>query len=193
MMKAPKIELNAPVTIGFTVIAFISLIFGYATLGESTKALFTCYSTSADDPMQYVRLVTYIFGHRDMTHFVGNFTTLTLLGPMLEEKYGSKALTVMIFVTALVGGGANVMLSSGAIVGASGIVYMFIILSACTSVSASDGKIPVSLVLVFVLYIGKEVVNGLTVADGVSHSTHILGGICGAVFGLLYRKVPAKS
>lgn len=189
-MKAPKIELNAPVTVGFTIIAFVSLIFGYATLGESTKALFVCYRTSAADPMQYVRLVTYIFGHKDIGHFVNNFTTLILLGPMLEEKYGSKDLAGMIFVTALVGGIANVMISANGVLGASGIVFLFIILSSCTSVS--DGKIPLSLVLVVVIYIGQEILNGLTLTDGISQTTHVLGGICGIIFGLLHSKAPAK-
>lgn len=190
-MKAPKIEMNAPVTVGFTIIAFVSLIFGYATLGESTRALFTCYRTSLTDPMQYVRLFTYIFGHKDIGHFVNNFTTLILLGPMLEEKYGSKELAGMMAVTAIVSGIAHVLISTNGVLGASGIVFLFIILCSCTSVS--DGKIPLSLVLVVVIYIGQEILNGLTLDDGVSQMTHILGGVCGIIFGLLHSKAPAKS
>ena len=111
------------------------LIFGYATLGID-QVLFICYQTSWTDPMQYVRLFTHIFGHKDITHFVNNFTTIILLGPMLEEKYGSKELARMILVTALIGGLVNVLFTSTGVLGASGIVFLFIILCSCTSVSA---------------------------------------------------------
>lgn len=184
-MKLPKIEFNAPVTIGFAVISFVALLFGYATLGESTKAFFTCYQTAWTDPMQYLRLFTHIFGHKDITHFVNNFTTIILLGPMLEEKYGSKDLACMIFITALVGGLVNVLCTSTGVLGASGIVFLFIILCSCTSVS--DGKIPLSLVMVVVIYIGQEILTGLTVNDNISHLGHIVGGVCGIVFGLYYN------
>ncbi len=190
-MKLPKIEFNAPVTISFSVIAFLALIFGYATLGQSTKMLFTCYQTAWTDPMQYVRLFTYIFGHKDITHFVNNFTTIILLGPMLEEKYGSKDLAGMIVVTALIGGLVNVLFTTTGVLGASGIVFLFIILCSCTSVS--DGKIPLTLVLVVAIYIGQEILTGLTVNDNISHLGHIVGGVCGIAFGLFYQRGKPKA
>lgn len=190
-MKLPKIEFNAPVTIAFTLISFVALLFGYATLGESTRALFTCYQTSWTDPMQYLRLFTHIFGHKDITHFVNNFTTIILLGPMLEEKYSSKDLAGMIFVTALIGGLVNVLFTSTGVLGASGIVFLFIILCSCTSVSS--GKIPLTLVLVVVIYIGQEILTGLTVTDNISHLGHIVGGVCGIVFGLFYNRENPKA
>lgn len=190
-MKLPKIEFNAPVTIAFTLISFVMLLFGYATLGESTKALFTCYRTSWTDPMQYLRLFTHIFGHKDITHYVNNFTTIILLGPMLEEKYGSKDLAGMIAVTALIGGLVNVLFTSTGVLGASGIVFLFIILCSCTSVSS--GKIPVTLVLVVVIYIGQEILTGLTVNDNISHLGHVVGGVCGIAFGLFYNRENPKK
>lgn len=190
-MKLPKIEFNAPVTISFSVIAFLALIFGYATLGQSTKMLFTCYKTAWTDPMQYVRLFTYIFGHKDITHFVNNFTTIILLGPMLEEKYGSKDLAGMIVITALIGGLVNVLFTTTGVLGASGIVFLFIILCSCTSVS--DGKIPLTLVLVVAIYIGQEILTGLTVNDNISHLGHIVGGVCGIAFGLFYQRGKTKA
>ena len=191
-MKLPKIEFIAPVTICFTLISFVALLFGYGTAGASTAGLFTCYKTSWTDPMQYVRLVTHIFGHKDITHFVNNFTTIILLGPMLEEKYGSKDLAGMIGVTALISGLIIVLFTNTGVLGASGIVFLFIILCSCTSVSS--GKIPLTLVLVVAIYIGQEILTGLTVSDNISHLGHIIGGVCGIGFGLLYNKEnPKKS
>lgn len=190
-IKFPKIEFNAPVTIWFTIISFVVLIFGYATLGESTRAAFTCYETSWTDPMQYLRMFTYIFGHKDITHYVNNFTTLILLGPILEEKYGSKQLACVIFITALVGGLVNILFTDSGVLGASGIVFLFIVLCSCTSVSS--GKIPLTLVLVVVIYIGQEVLTGLTVNDNISHLGHIVGGVCGIIFGLYFNREKPKK
>ena len=78
-MKLPKLELNSPVVIWFTVLAFVVLMFGYATSGASTAALFVCRRSRISDPMMWIRMFTYIFGHEDITHFVNNFTAITLL------------------------------------------------------------------------------------------------------------------
>jgi membrane associated rhomboid family serine protease len=185
-MKIPKIEVNAPVIIWYTVISFVILLFGYATGNKSTDLIFTCYRTTLTDPMMWLRMVSYVFGHSDISHYVGNFFLITLLGPMLEEKYGSKKLLLMMFLTALIGGAANVILTTAGLRGASGIAFMFIILCSCTSVKS--GKIPLTLVLVVVIYIGQEILTGVTTTDNISQTTHILGGICGIVFGLYYNR-----
>lgn len=190
-IQLPKIEVNAPVTIGFALISLAVTILGIATFGASTKALFTCYFTSWTDLMQYPRLFTHIFGHKDMTHYVNNFTTIILLGPILEEKYGSKNLAIMILVTAFAGGLVNVLFTSTGVLGASGIVFLFIILCSCTSVSS--GKVPLSLILVVIIYIGQEILTGLTVSDNVSQLGHVVGGVCGIGFGLFYNTKPKKA
>ena len=41
--------------------------------------------------------------------------------------------------------------------------------------------------LVLLLYIGGEIVNGVTLRDNVSQITHVIGGLCGAVLGLTMR------
>ncbi len=181
-MKLPRIELNAPVVIWYTLLSFIVLMFGYATNNVSTDTFFTCFRTSWTDPAMWFRMVSYVFGHADFSHYVSNFFLITLVGPMLEEKYGSKPLLGMMFVTALVGGLANVLLTASGLRGASGIAFMFIILCSCTSVKS--GKIPLTLVLVVAIYIGQEIVSGITAVDNISHATHILGGVCGIIFGL---------
>ncbi len=187
----PKIEFNAPVVVSYTVISFVVLLFGYATLGQSTDTLFTCFRTDTSDPMMWLRMVTYIFGHSDMAHYTGNFFLIILLGPMLEEKYGSKPLLVMILLAALAGGIVNVLIGTAGLRGASGIAFMFIILCSCTTVQS--GKIPLTMVLVVVIYIGREVMSGMFTADNVSQLTHIIGGICGIIFGLYCNRHPARK
>ena len=185
-IKLPKIQFNAPVIITYTLICFVVLMFGYATGGKSTLHVFTCYRTELSDPMMYVRTFTYVFGHKDMSHFFNNFSLIVLVGPMLEEKYGSKKMLIMMAVTALVGGVANLLLTTSGLLGASGIVFLFIVVASCTSVKS--GSIPLTLILVVVIYIGQEIVTGITANDSVSQLTHILGGACGVFFGLYYNR-----
>ena len=74
------------------------------------------------------------------------------------------------------------------LLGASGIVFMMIILT--SAVNMKEGGIPLSMILVILIYLGSEIWDAFTVKDSISHLTHILGGICGAVFGFLYAKDP---
>ena len=57
----------------------------------------------------------------------------------------------------------------------------FILLVSFTNVR--EGEIPVSVILVALIFIGQQVYEGLFVQDNVSNLSHILGGIVGAVVG----------
>ena len=72
-----------------------------------------------------------------------------------------------------------------ALLGASGIVFMMIVLSSFTE--SKGGGIPITLILVVIFYLGGEIIDGLKGADNVSQLTHVVGGILGMIFGFLYR------
>ena len=71
--------------------------------------------------------------------------------------------------------------SGTALLGASGIVFMMILLSSFGGVR--NGTIPTTLILVAIFYLGDEIWNGIFVQDNISQLTHIIGGLCGTVFG----------
>ena len=73
-----------------------------------------------------------------------------------------------------------------ALLGASGIVFMMILLSSLSGMR--NGAIPLTLVLVVLLYLGGELADALSAQDGVSHFTHIVGGLCGGVLGFWMRR-----
>ena len=52
------------------------------------------------DPLTYVRLFTHVFVHSNWSHFRNNFLTILLIGPMIEEKYGTMNLLYMFLITA---------------------------------------------------------------------------------------------
>lgn len=181
-----RIQFNSPVVIGFALLSFVSLILGYITDMSSTKLLFCTYSSPLSDPLTYIRAFGHVLGHANLQHYINNMMYILLLGPILEEKYGSKRLLIMIMLTAVISSVIINLFFNGAVLGASGIVFMFIILS--SMVKVDEGKIPLTFIIVAVLYIGQEVVNGLFISDNVSQLGHIIGGVCGGVFGKLSEK-----
>lgn len=91
--------------------------------------LFSSYRSSIFNPLTYIRMFTHILGHENWKHFSSNFLYILLIGPILEEKYGTINLLLMIVITAGITGLINSILSKKRILGASGIVFMFIVLS----------------------------------------------------------------
>ena len=93
----------------------------------------------------------------------------------------------MILITALITGLINIFFSPNtAVIGASGLVFMLILLASFVNVRA--GAIPVTVILVAVLYIGQEIVTGLTTKDTISQLSHVIGGLCGTAFGIIFHK-----
>ena len=177
-----RIQYNAPVVLTFALIALGALGLDLLTGGWSTLHLFSVYRAPLTDPLTYVRMVGHVLGHSGYAHYLGNMMLLLVVGPPLEEKYGSGRLLVCILITALVSGLVQFIFVPGvALLGASGIVFMMIVLSSLAGMR--DGAIPLTLILVVVLYLGGEVASAVTVQDNVSQLTHIVGGLCGAVLG----------
>ncbi|WP_434310776.1 rhomboid family intramembrane serine protease [Hominifimenecus sp. rT4P-3] len=177
-----RIQYNSPVVLTFALISFAALFLGQLTQGWTDQYLFCVYRSSLLDPLTYIRLFGHVLGHANLAHLTGNMMLFLLLGPILEEKYGSRALLQMFVLVAVVTGVVNMIFFPGtALMGASGIVFMMIILASMTSVGRR--QIPLTLIIVAVLYLGQEVYDGLFVMDNISHLSHIVGGVCGCAFG----------
>jgi len=173
-------QYNSKVILTYFFLSVIVLTLGKLTDRKSNK-LFSSGRGSIFNIMTYVRMFTHIFGHSNYNHFKNNFLYILLIGPMIEEKYGSINLLKMIIITSFITGLINIIISKKNIMGASGIVYMLILLSSLVNLEA--GKIPVTLILIFVFYIVTEVKDGLFKKDNISHLSHIIGAIAGFVFG----------
>lgn len=182
MKKKFKITFNAPITLGFVGICFIVTMIGIITSGGSTRLLFMTYHSSLANPLTYLRFFTHVFGHAGWSHFIGNASYLLLLGPMLEEKHGSKELLEVIVITAFVPALINyIFFPHIGLLGASGVVFAFILLASFTGFE--EGEIPLTFILVTVIFIGQQVYEGIAYKDNISHMGHIVGGMLGAVSG----------
>lgn len=186
-MKKLKISYNAPVMLSFVLICLIVTIIGVFTNGRSTTLLFSASRGSISNPLTYLKLFTHVFGHSGLEHFIGNAMYLLLVGPMLEEKHGSHTMVKTIVVTAFVTGIIHcIFWGNYSLCGASGVVFACIILSSFTAFK--EGEIPITFILVVMLYIGQEIYNGIVIRDSVSNITHILGGVIGSVTGYILNK-----
>ncbi|MCU6716628.1 rhomboid family intramembrane serine protease [Roseburia amylophila] len=163
-------------------ICFIATLLGVLSNGRITKIIFMTYHSSLMKPMTYIRFVTHVFGHEGWTHFIGNASYLLLLGPMLEEKHGSKELIEVIGITALVTGVVNyIFFVNIGLCGASGVVFAFIVLASFTGFR--EGEIPLTFLLVAAIFIGQQIYEGISMQDNISNMAHIMGGVIGAIMG----------
>lgn len=187
MKKKVKISYNAPVILNFVTICFFVTVIGVITKNKSTQLLFSVYRGALSNPLTYVRMVFHVFGHIGFEHFMSNAMFLLLLGPMLEEKYGSITILKVILFTALISGLIHCLLwGDSALCGASGVVFACIVLSSFTAFKESE--IPLSFILISVFFVGKEIYNGIAIQDNVSDLTHVLGGAIGSVSGYLLNR-----
>lgn len=181
-----KLQYNSPVVLTFALLSLGALLLGISTGGWTTTKFFSVYRSSLADFFTYPRFFLHVLGHSSYAHYIGNMMMVLVIGPPLEEKYGSRNLLFAILLTALVSGLVQwLFFPRTALLGASGIVFMMIVMSSLAGMK--DGCIPITLILVLVLYIGGEIVDGVVLRDNVSQLTHIIGGICGALLGLSMR------
>lgn len=173
-----KIYFNSPVILIFALVCVILCVLNYMTVGAVNR-LFALRHIG-------FQLITYIFVHSGFDHLFSNMVLLMLVGPSVEEKYGSEFTAIAIMSTAIVSGILNCLLFSTGVLGASGIVFLLIVLSAFKSFK--DNRLPLTTIIVIALYLGREVLNGILVNDEISQFGHIIGGVCGIVWGIYLNK-----
>ena len=186
MRNKTKIHLswNSPAILVFSALCLIVMTLHYALDGRVTRLLFSVRQSSLVDPLTYIRLFTHVLGHADWSHLMGNVMYILILGPMLEEKYGTSNICFLMLATALITGIIHFVFFPGsALLGASGIVFAMILLASITSFRSNS--VPVTFVLVAVLYIGQQVHDAFVLQGNISYMAHIVGGIVGAALGFL--------
>jgi membrane associated rhomboid family serine protease len=202
-----KIRYNAPVILSYALICTGIMVIwqilggeggpGIDTVGDRFVASYFMVPGNTMGfhifSLDFYKLFSYALGHANWTHLISNFTFILLIGPILEEKYGSGRLLFMMIITAGIAGLINVLFFPDPSLGASGIVFMLIVLISITNVRA--GEIPLSFIAVVLLYLTTEVINMVGARNNINEMAHLLGGLCGGVFGfsLLRKKQDRES
>jgi len=191
---ALKIRYNSPVVLTFSLICLVvylidlivSVGVGPNELGRITSTFFMLPGNfSWANPMDLLRMLTYTMGHANQAHIIGNMSIFLLIAPIMEEKYGSGKILLMMVLTALVTAFLQIMLFSSGLLGASGIVFMFIVL--VSFADARKGSIPLTFILVVLFFIGQEIIHSMQ-DNQVSEYAHIMGGIMGGFFGIVFNE-----
>jgi len=180
-----RIKYNAPAVLTYAFFSAIILVLSQTIFSSLTINWFMVSGKGSFSPSSircWVTLFTHVLGHADWPHLISNFSLILLIGPILEEIYGSFSLFIMICITALVTGVLNVIFISSGLLGASGIVFMMILLASFTNFS--KGEIPLTFILILVLYLGRELYNSFgSGSSNISEFAHIVGGFIGSLFG----------
>ena len=188
-----KIRYNAPVVLTFTFASAFILVLSQTLLHSLTVQWFAVPGKAGFSPASFrnwITLFTHVLGHGSWSHLGSNFMVILLIGPILESTYGSPSLLGMISITALVTGALNVLFFSSGLLGASGVVFMMILLASFTNFN--KGEIPLTFILVLVLYLGMELINSFgSSGENISHFAHIVGGFCGSLFG--FFRIPGAK
>lgn len=182
-----KFDYNSKVIITYLFISIIAWFLNTITKGKTNKLFFENYRSSPLNPLTYIRLFTHSIGHRDWDHLVGNFLYILLVGPMIEEKYGSINLIIMLMITSLAIALFNIIFDNYSLLGASGNVYMLIVLSSFTNIK--EGKIPLTVILICIFFVIGEIKQSLLdKKTNAYHDGHLIGAVCGLIFGLFFLK-----
>ncbi len=188
-----RIRYNAPVTLTFTLLAAAVLTADQFTGHTLIMNYFSVPGKSGFNTssfVQFFRLFTHVLGHAGWAHLLGNFSIILLVGPILEEKYGSFSLFIMILTTAFVTGILNVLLFDTGLFGASGIAFMMILLAPFTNTKTGD--IPLTFIFIVILYLTKQIISSFR-EDSIAEFAHIAGGFCGSLFGFFHTTKKRKK
>lgn len=174
-----KITFNAPFTLWFSILAitvfllqvFLNLNSPLTTLGGTFD--FTNWT-------DYVSLFGYIFGHASWEHYLGNFSIILLVGPILEKSLGTQTLAIYTMITTFVTAIFHILFWDHGLIGASGVAFMMIVL--VSLVNRKGNEIPLTFILIFILFVGKEFLAAFQ-DDQVSQFAHIAGGAMGVILG----------
>ena len=201
-----KVAYDAPVTLSFVIVCALIFLLNII-LAKSGKSLglekLLASPTSqagvlpfiVKQPVSYLRLLLYIFGSQTGGLVSGvadgvfsggasvlftNLILIMLLGPAMEERYGSVIIGIMIFVSALFSGVLNACFCEASLVGSVPVVSMMIFLNAFMSFSKK--KFPLSFTAVMVFFVLLQIASG---AGAVRIIICIAGGLCGSLFAFL--------
>lgn len=209
--KKFRVTYDAPITLSFIFItAIIFILDQFALKGSLSEKILICsgrtngYSFDYTSPLSYVRIFAHVFHANNWINMLSNATFLLLLGPVLEERYGSIAIALTLFLSSLISG-VLATFSPIPVSGPSAIIFLFILLSTITSFEKRN--LSLSSILLFILYsafvLSQGYGNNLSLFTGnkiiiffkanIPSFMSLIAGILGSIAGFLTAPKATKS
>ena len=185
-----KFQYDSPVMLTFAFITLIIFVLDTFVFKGKLKDTWLITPTAAGGAFPFafsdfpsiLRLFIHIFGYTESSVLICNLIFILLLGPQMEERYGSVIIGIMIFVSSLFSGVLNACFCKNAVCGAEPVVFMLILL--WTMMQLSRSKISASAIAVIALFITMLVFrknpNGVVGVVVIA-----AGGLCGSLFAFL--------
>ncbi len=137
-------------------------------------------------------LITYMFVHASFDHLFWNMLFLFFFGMELERRVGDLRFLQIYLLSGIVAAVAQMLITSGGLVGASGALYGVL---GCLAIIAPEIRvllffvIPISIRAAVVVF---ALIDFLTMgtADNIAHMAHIAGLLVGLAFGYSMKKRP---
>lgn len=193
-----KFSYDAPVTLTFALITIVVFLLDTLAFKGSLNLKFLHTPTSSvgafpfsfKEPLSIVRLFLHVFGNVDKSYLICNLIFILLLGPEMENRYGSVIIGIMIFVSALFSGVLSASFCKAEVCGSDPIVFMLIIL--WTMMHLSRKKISGTSIAVIILFAFMEFFRKNP--NGVVGVVVILaGGLCGSLFAFIASPKARKA
>ena len=185
-----KFVYDSPVMLTFALVALVLFVLDTFAFKGKLNSLWLTAPTAAggtfpfafSDFRSIIRLFVHVFASSDRYVLICNLIFILLLGPAMEERYGSIIIGIMIFVASLFSGVLNACFCKNTVGGAEPVVFMLILL--WTMMHLSRSKISASAIAVIALFICMECFaknpNGV-----VGVAIVAAGGLCGSLFAFL--------
>ena len=187
MKHRPKFDYNAPFCLSFALLSMLVYVMGLLSGGWVPERFFSLPgAASLAQWTTWPRLILHVLGHASAEHLFSNLVIFLLVGPLLEKMYGSRLLLLLSLLTAILTGLLMIVFFKGSLAGASGIVFAFIILSSFAN--AKSGTVPLTFILISVIFLGGEILRALSGEDQTARFAHIAGGLVGGIAGFLIAR-----
>lgn len=142
------------------------------------------------------QLISYMFlhDHTNFFHIFFNMFTLYMFGPQLEDVWGSKRFFNFYMICGIAAGGAQLLLSHGMAVGASGaimgVMAAFTYLFPNVSVYIMFIPIPVKVKFVIPALMALDLFGAVnpSAGDNVAHWAHLGGALCGLLLVIWWNR-----
>lgn len=192
--KKIKFTYDAPVTLTFSLVCIVVYLVDTFILKSYLSSSILLSPTSGSgllpfsfsDPLSYARLFLYVFGSGSINLLLSNLVLILLLGPSIEDYYGSVIIGIMMAVSILFSGVINACFCTSALQGSAVIVFMMIFLNGFIAIAKR--KLTLSFIVVFLMFTVFQWLENKQpgVVDGiVTVLINIGGGLCGSLIASL--------
>lgn len=137
-------------------------------------------------------LITHMFVHANFDHLFWNMLFLFFFGVELERRVGETRFLAIYILSGIVAAVAQMLISGGVLVGASGALYGVL---GCLAIIAPEIRvllffiIPLSIRWAVVLFALVDFAS-IGAADNIAHMAHIAGLLVGLAFGYALQRKP---